>query len=123
MGTDKRSNRLLGFFLDARSLTSTSEGPFPRKLTRADIKKAWVQLLVGLVAIVALWALATRLRFGWIGRSPIAGLVHVLVIAVCLAVFQLRQELKGKRGIGWQGALFTGVVTTTAFWLVPALGR
>ncbi len=117
------SSRLLGFFLDLGSLASKSEGPFPRKLTRADIKKAGVRLLVGLVAIVALWALATRLGFGWIGRSPIAGLVYVLVMAVWLAVFQLRQELKGKRGIGWQGALFTGVVTTTAFYLVPALGR
>jgi hypothetical protein len=113
---------MLGFFLDG-SLASRREGPFPRKLTRGDVKKTGLRLLVGLVVVVGLWAGAILLGDRPIGKSPIAWLVYALAMTVCLAVFQLNQELKGKRGIGWQGALFTGVVTTTALYLAAALGR
>jgi hypothetical protein len=109
-------------FLLSGCIASRREYP-PYKVTREDIVGSVVRLLAAVVGVVALWGCATLLGFRPIGKSPIAWLVFALVMTVCLAIFRLRQDLKRERGIGWQGALITGVVTVLAVYLATALGH
>lgn len=90
----------------------------PHKLTRREFVSRLVQFLLAEILVLILWS---GLRFLGIERRPIAALVWTLVLVAGLAIFGLRQSLKGERGIGWSGALVTGAAASTASLVASAL--
>ena len=93
----------------------------PHKLTRRELMSRLVQFLLAEILVLILWAGLRLLGIQPIGRPPIAGLVWTLVLVAGLAIFGLRQNLKGERGIGWAGAVVTAVAATTASYAASAL--
>ena len=104
-----------------RSVVPSREEHMPHKLTRRELMSRLVQFLLAEILVLILWAGLRFLGIQPIGRPPIAGLVWTLVLVAGLAIFGLRQNLKGERGIGWAGALVTAVAATTASYVASAL--
>jgi hypothetical protein len=114
--------RRLGRWLFPRSLVSSREEPVPHKLTREDVAGSLARFLASVILVVAIWSGLTFLGIKPIGKSPTAALVVALVFVVGMAIFGLRQELKGKIGIGWLGATITGAAVVSASVIASALG-
>jgi hypothetical protein len=93
----------------------------PHKLTRQDLAGSSARFLASAILVVAVWSGLTLLGIKPIGKSPVAALVAALVFVVGVAVFGLRQDLKGKPGIGWLGAIITGATVVSASILASAL--
>jgi hypothetical protein len=93
----------------------------PHKLTRQDIAGSFARFLASVIVVVTIWSCLTLLGIKPIGKPAIAALVAALVFVLGWAIFGLRQELKGERGIGWPGALVTAVAATSASFVASAL--
>lgn len=93
----------------------------PHKLTRQDIAGSFARFIASVVVVVSTWSCLTLLGIKPIGKPPIAALVAALVFVLGWAIFGLRQDLRGKRGVGWPGALVTAVASTTASLVASAL--
>src|SRR3982074_230370 len=93
----------------------------PHKLTRRYIARSFAGFIASVIVVVIIWSCLTLLGIKPIGKPPIAALVATLVLVVGWAIFGLRQDLKGERGIGWPGALVTAVAATTASLVASAL--
>jgi hypothetical protein len=74
------------------------------------------------ILVIAIWSSLTLLGIKPIGKSPSAALAVALVFVVGMSIFGLRQELKGKTGIGWLGATITGAALVTTLIIASALG-
>jgi hypothetical protein len=113
--------RRLGRWLLPRSLVPSREEHVPHKLTGEDVAGSLARFLASVILVVAIWSGLTLLGIKPIGKPPIVALVTALVFALGWAIFGLRQDLMGKRGIGWPGALVTAVAATTASLVASAL--
>jgi len=93
----------------------------PHKLIRQDIAGSFARFIGSVIVVAITWSCLTLLGIKPIGKPPIGALVGALVFVAGWAIFGLRQNLKGKRGIGWPGALVTAVAATTASLVASAL--
>ena len=92
----------------------------PHKLTRQNVAGSLAGFLASVIVVVAIWSCLTLLGIKPIGKPPIAALAMALVFVVGMSVFGLRQDLKGKTGIGWLGATITGAAAVSASILASA---
>jgi hypothetical protein len=113
--------RRLGRWLLPRSLVPSREEHVPHKLTREDVAGSLARFLASVILVVAIWSGLTLFGIKLIGKPPIVALVTALVFVLGWAIFGLRQDLRGKRGIGWPAALVTAVAATTASVVASAL--
>ena len=113
--------RRLGRLVLPISLVSSREERVPHKLTRNDIEAGLVRFLASVIVVVAIWSGLTLLGIKPIGKSPSAALAVALVFVFGMSIFGLRQELKGKTGIGWLGATITGAAIVSASIIASAL--
>ncbi len=93
----------------------------PPKLTREEVAGSLARFLASVILVVAIWSGLTLLGIKPVGKSPGAALAVALVFVVGMSIFSLRQELKGKTGIGWLGATITGTAVVSASILASAL--
>ncbi len=114
--------RRLGRWLLPRSLVSSREEHVAHKLTREDVAGSLARFLASSILVVAIWSGLTLLGIKPIGKSPSAALAVALVFVVGMSIFSLRQELRGKAGIGWLGATITSTAVVTASILTSSLG-
>ena len=103
------------------SLVWRREERVPHKLTRKDIEAGLVRFLASVIVVVAIWSGLTLLGIKPIGKSPSAALALAFVFVVGMSIFGLRQELKGKIGIGWLGATIMGAALVSASIIASAL--
>jgi hypothetical protein len=100
---------------------SRREAHLPRELTRQDIAGSFARFLASVIVVVAIWSGLGLLGFKPVGKPRIAALVFGLVWVTGMAIFGLRQDLKGKTGIGWLGATITSAIAVSASILASAL--
>lgn len=118
------SNRLREF-IGFGSLRSGREQNVPHQLSGEEFVGRLVQFALAEILVVAIWSFTRLLGIQPIGRPPIAALVWGLAMVAGMAVFGLRQNLRGQRGIGWPGAFVSALAATTAslFATVLSAGR
>lgn len=116
-----KMTRRLGRLLLPLSLVWRREERVPHKLTRKDIEAGLVRFLASVIVVVAIWSGLTLLGIKPVGKWPSAALALALVFVVGMSIFGLRQELKGKIGIGWLGATITGAAGVSASIIASAL--
>jgi hypothetical protein len=102
-------------------LVLSREEHVPHKLTRQDIARSFARFIASVIVVVITWSCLTLLGIKPIGKPPIVALVAALVFVLGWAIFGLRQDLKGERGIGWPGAFVTAAAATTASLVASAL--
>ena len=104
-----------------RLLVSGQDEHVPHRLTRREGVGYFVRFLLAELLVVVAWSSLRLVGMQPIGKPPIAVLVWSLVVVAGIAIFGLHQELKGRRGIGWLGAILTGTAATSASLIAGAL--
>src|SRR5579864_1187160 len=100
---------------------SGSHAPVPHPLTGQEALRSVFVILAAEILVLILWFSGRFLGMDPTGRPSFAFLAWVVVLVAGMGIFGLRQSLRGQRGIGWQGALVSGVAAATASLIVAAL--
>ncbi len=99
---------------------SGSHAPVPHRLTGQEALRTVVMILAAEILVLILWSSGRFVGMDPTSKPSFAFLARAVVLVAGMGIFGLRQSLKGQRGIGWQGALVSGVAAATASLIVVA---